>query len=113
FVEEPLYKALYRATDPSRSGASSTLIEKASYDLPTAAAVRGGSAAVDELHARFDLHTFESDATVQLPLRRDQTMLLDGQARLDGAPANLSWTTDGRALLVYVAQAGKHRLELA
>src|SRR4029453_1496350 len=66
-----------------------------------------------ELRAVFDFHTFQASTTVRLPLRRDQILLLEGRARLDGQPVSLAWQSDGMALLLPVGAPGKHRLELA
>jgi hypothetical protein len=113
YLDEALYEALHRLSGGEPSPLSAALFERAHYDLPVAATPRTGGAAVDELRAAFDFHTFHSDATVQLPLRRDQAHLLEGRARLDGRPATLSWNTDGRGLSFAVAESGKHRLEIA
>src|SRR5262249_44075123 len=89
------------------------LLEKAHYELPVAATTRADSAAVDELTATFDFHTFHSNATIQIPLRRDQMHLLEGRARIDGQPITLSRDSDGRILSFSVAQSGKHRLAMS
>src|SRR5262249_38819541 len=113
FLEPNFYGALHRLTDPPSSSFSPWLIERARYELPAKPSLLGNVAAVNELRASFDIHTFQPEIKVQLPLRREQVLLLEGRAGLDGKPATLGGRLDGTALIVNVDSVGQPRLELA
>ncbi len=113
YLDKDLYDRLHSGSNAGRATQPAWLLERARYELPSAGARHGESAGAGELMAAFDLHTFTAGATIELPLRRDQVLLLEGRARLDGQPAKLSWQADGQALLAQIETVGKHRLELA
>jgi hypothetical protein len=113
FVEGGLYERLHQFSDAISSVLPNVLLEKALYELSAAPTARADTTAIDELRATLDFHTFRADEMVQLPLRRNQALLLEGRARLDGLPTTLSWNSDGREISLVVGQPGKHRLELA
>jgi hypothetical protein len=112
FLDPAFYDGLHRLTDVRPAAGPAWLLESARYELPAAPALHAGGANVDELRAVFDFHTFQAAATIHLPLRRDQILLLEGRSRLDGEAVSLAWQADG-SLSLPVETAGRHRLELA
>lgn len=113
YVEESLYQRLHQSSERGSPSMPGWLLEGAKYEFPSAPKIHGETTAIDELRATFDFFTFHSATIVRLPLRREQLLLLEGRARLDGQPAVLTWRDDGQELSLPVPEAGKHRLELA
>ena len=112
YLDGKLYEALLRVTDRGPSSLPDWLLESAHYELPAAGGMDAKGAAVNELKAVLDFHTFHAGAEVRFPFRREQILLLERRARLDGQPITLNWQPDGQALTLTVDSAGKHRLEL-
>lgn len=113
FVENGLYERLNNSSNAGSSIWPNVLLEKALYELSAGPATRADTTAIDELRMTLDFHTFHADELVRLPLHRDQALLLEGRARLDGQSTALNWNSDGRGISLMVGQAGKHRLQLA
>ena len=113
FLDPDFYADLHRLTQTSAASDPGWLLESSRLELPAAPTLRGAAAAVDEMRVTFDFQSFQPDAMVRLPLRRDQVTLLEGRSRLDGQPTTLAWQADGMSLLVQVPAAGKHRLTLS
>jgi hypothetical protein len=113
YLDEKIYERLLQADGLAISGLPRWLLESAQYETTESPQVRGDQAAVDEIRAVFDFYSFGETTVVALPLRREQVLLLEGRARLDGQPVSLSWQADGNELVASVAGTGKHRLELA
>ncbi len=113
YLDEKIYERLLQADGRATSGLPRWLIESAHYETTESPKTRGDRSAVDEIRAVFDFYSFGETTVVPLPLRREQVLLLEGRARLDGQPVSLSWQSDGNELVTNVTGTGKHRLELA
>jgi hypothetical protein len=113
YVEEKLYDELHRPGAVRASGTPGWLLQKASYAVSVAPAAASGGLSLVQLAVGLDFQTLAPSQTVVLPWRRHQVALLQGGARLDAAPADLTWSANGEALLLEVEQSGRHRLELS
>ena len=72
-----------------------------------------GQLRIEEIKAAFELHVLSPAARVRLPLPREGAGLLPDGTELDGQTIQADWDADGRALVFDVAEAGRHRLDLA
>jgi hypothetical protein len=111
YLDPTFYDALHRLTE-NRTVLPPYLLEASHFDLPAKPTGDGAIAALDNVHAEFHFYTFQPAVNVEMPLRRDQIFLWEGQARLDGQPLAVSWRSDGAALTFPVQAPGKHRLDL-
>jgi hypothetical protein len=111
YLDPTFYDALHRLTE-DRTALPPYLLEASHFDLPAKPTGDGAIAALDNVHAEFHFHTFHPAVNVEMPLRRDQIFLWEGQARLDGQPLAVSWRSDGAALTFPIQAPGKHRLDL-
>ena len=112
FLEPEFHEALHKLSAGSPAALPAWLLESARYELPAAPRNDPLRPAIDELRLLFDIFTLEPAATVALPLRREQLVLAPGRARVDGQPAQLDWSADGRLLRLTAPSPGRHRLEL-
>jgi len=89
------------------------LVEQTRYDFSTAVKPVETAPAVDEFSVVCEFHTFVDGAIFSQPFLREQILLRQAAARLDGQPATAAWRPDGTALEIAVPAPGKHRLELS
>ena len=66
-----------------------------------------------EVVAEYLLTTTKDDVHISLPIARHGVALRPSESRLDGALADVQWSTDHTHLDFFVAQHGPHRLRLA
>jgi hypothetical protein len=86
-------------------------IEDAVYEVRWPQDMNGDAPAADVL-ARLEMTTTTVDAAVTLPFRRQDLLLQQGGARLDGKPLSVAWLEDGQGLATVIPSPGKYRIEL-
>ncbi|HEX5103857.1 MAG TPA: hypothetical protein VFV87_08615, partial [Pirellulaceae bacterium] len=112
FVSPAFYERLHRLTAAGSAALPDWLLVSARYQLLSAPKL-SPAPSVDEIALHVAVETFRAGATLELPLRRDQILLLEGRAKLDDEAVTVSWRDDGRAVIIPVDTAGQHQLELA
>jgi len=113
FVPRPFYEALHRRANAGSNGGQAWLLASATYRTNLVWEAAQAQLVATRLVATYDLHVFQKDAAVQVPLSRSGVNLLDEDTRLDGRPVPVDWLPDGSALTIQVAHPGRYRLELA
>jgi hypothetical protein len=113
YLSPQFYERLLKLTSTESAPLPDWMLTAAQYQIPRPPRLTGAASTLDEIDLRIDLTTFRAEVQVALPFRRDQVSLLEARARLDGEPVAVTWHEDGAALLLPVATAGKHQLQLA
>ncbi|MCE9556572.1 MAG: hypothetical protein K8T91_24750 [Planctomycetes bacterium] len=67
---------------------------------------------MSELKASYDVEVFGRQTQIRFSLGRDSVSLLPSGATLDGRTIEPVWDQRGQGLLIDVAEAGQHRIEL-
>ena len=111
YLEPDFYEALHRLSSTSRLNSPSWLVESARYRFSVPSLEHAAGAG--DVQASFEIHSLQPETTVTLPLRRDQVLLVEGRAKLDGQPTTLAWANDGNGLSIAIQNPGKHRLEIS
>jgi len=112
FLPEPFFAELYRRAAAQAEKPQGWMIASAVYRAALADDASQSGHVVDRLSAEFDIHVFNAAARVRIPLRREEVSLEPGQTQLDDRPVQPEWETDGRSLLLEIAEPGDYRLEL-
>ncbi len=113
FVPGAFFDELYRAASREADKPQGWLIASAVYRGALSEDAIARQYAVDRLTADLSIRTFNAPTQVRIPFRRDEGKLLPGEATLDGRLVQPEWEPDGSALLVDIAEAGEHRLEIS
>ena len=112
YLPEKMYEDLSRLAAAVRQQQQGWLLAGASYRGQLIREAGAEKYRIEQLQAVFELQVLGEAMQVRLPLRRDEVSLAPDAATLDGRPVQLTWEPDGAALVVEVAQPGRHFLEL-
>jgi|GEM_PF-2402672 len=112
YLPEKMYEELSRMAAAVRQHQQGWLLASASYRGQLIREAGAEKYRIEQLQAVFELHVLGEAMQVRLPLRRNEVILTPDAATLDGRPVQLTWEPDGTALVVEVAQPGRHFLEL-
>ena len=113
FLPAEFYSQLHRRAAAAAQEPQAWLIGSAVYRGELVREAASGQLRVEEIKVAFELHTLSPSARVRLPLPREGAGLLPDGTELDGQAIQADWDAEGRALVFDVAEAGRHRLELA
>ncbi len=102
FVEPPLYDMLVQRSESSSADLPAWIIRSAAYRL-----LEG-----EQLSWELDVESLRPDIALRLPLVRGEVTLVEGESRLDGRPVVPRWAATDDHLEVFLAEAGRHRLEV-
>ncbi len=112
YVPEELYRQLHRLAASASGQQNDWLITRGVYQGTLARDAVNHRLGLTHLTAHFDLHVFQSNAQVQLPLAREGMAKTIVGARLEGRPIPIAWNAAGDALVVGTMLADRYRLEL-
>jgi len=113
FLPAEFYSQLHRRAVAATKEPQAWLIGGAIYRGELVREADSNQLHIAEIKATFELHTLSPTARVRLPLPREGAGLLPDGTELDGQAVQADWDAEGRALVFDVAEAGRHRLELA
>jgi hypothetical protein len=102
FVEPPLYDLLVQRGESLAADFPAWIIRSAGYRLLER----------EQLSWELDVESLRPDVALRLPLVRGEVTLVEGESRLDGRPVVPRWAATDDHLEVFLAEAGRHRLEV-
>lgn len=112
YVPDELYADLLRRAASASGRPADWLVTRASFQGDLARDGLTSRLELTRITARFDLHVFQPNLSVELPLERGSWGPVIAAARLDGVALPLSWDATGTALMLDGPDSGRHRLEL-
>ncbi len=112
YLPEKMYEDLSRLAANVKRQQQGWLLAGAVYKGELSREVAADKYRIERLQAIFDLQVLGEAMQVRLPMRRDEVSLAPDAASVDGRPVLPVWESDGTALVVEVAQPGRHLLEL-
>lgn len=113
YIPEDLFDQLYLRSARRTEKPQGWIIAAATYRGALVKENASQRLNVEQLTADFDLRVFDASARVRIPFRHDEVKLLPGEALLDGRSIQPEWDSDGKALIVEIAEPGHYRLELS
>jgi hypothetical protein len=112
YVPEELYRQLHQQAERVSDEPKDWLVTRGVYHGTLVRDPVNHRLGLTQLNARFDLHVFQSDVQVKLPLPREAMAKVILGARLEGRPIPIAWNAEGDALVVGPLAADRYRLEL-
>ncbi len=112
YVPRELYNQLYRQAAVASKVPKDWLIARPVYQGSLSRDPISKQLGISRLTASFDVHVFQANARVRLPLSRETDTQPIVGAHLDGRTTPLTWSVAGDELILEAMPVGQYRLEL-
>jgi hypothetical protein len=112
YVPDALYESLLRQTSLVSGQPQQWIVSRAKYRGTLTRDPLTSRLRLPRLNVRFDVHVFQNNARVQIPLSREIWAPTILTARVDGKNRPLVWNAAGDAIVAEIKENGSHRIDL-